>query len=346
MPSIVAIGIAKAENLYNLHEIQLIGQQWLVGQPDKQELFARLTRSAGVSERTFSISADQILALKGLSSRQAIFEEFAPQLGVTAIQSAIAGSGFDSSKIDTLVFTSCSCPSIPAVDGLILDRLEWPRTTARVPIYQHGCAGGVVGLGLASKLCGPETAVMLTSVELCSLVFNVTTPSSAELVGSAIFADGAAAAIVSNEERGLTFRATQSYLIPESRHLMGYEQSDSGVHLRLDRSLPSILSKVVPERVSQFLNQNGLKVEDINYWLFHPGGVKILDSLERLFELKVEQVCWSRNVLKASGNMSSATILYVTKHFLDSNVCKSGEHVLMVGIGPGLTLELILFEYI
>ena len=127
---------------------------------------------------------------------------------------------------------------------------------------------------------------------------------------------------------------------------MGYELFDDGFHLRLDRELPQKLMGAVPERVAQFLKQYNLTTKDIAHWLFHPGGIKILDYLENGFNLKPVQCHWARDVLSQNGNMSSATVLYVLKAFLDSRSARSGDKALMLGVGPGLTVELILFEWI
>jgi alkylresorcinol/alkylpyrone synthase len=148
------------------------------------------------------------------------------------------------------------------------------------------------------------------------------------------------------ENKGLAVVGHQSFLVPNSRHLMGYDIFDDGFHLRLDRELPKALASEAPEQVRRFLAQFGMTHEDINFWLFHPGGAKILDFLEETFALKSEQARWSRDVLREVGNLSSATILFVLKAFLDSKVAARGDKVLMVGVGPSLTIELILFEWV
>jgi len=176
-------------------------------------------------------------------------------------------------------------------------------------------------------------------------VFQKNNPTGAQLVGAAIFADGAASVILSPEDSGLVIRATQSFLLPNTRHLMGYDILDDGAHLRLDRNLPQALIDVAPGQIQSFLANNGLKIEEINHWLFHPGGSKILDFLESRLCNNPEQARWSREIFDSVGNLSSATVLFVLEHFLKSEVAQIGDKVVMVGIGPGLTLELILFEW-
>lgn len=346
MPSISTIETVLPEKRYSLEGVARAGNEWLADAPEAAKLFERFLRSSETGDRYFSVDLAEVLRLKGLARRSALFEELGAPLGVRAVRGAISRSGLPASDIRSLIFTSCSCPSIPSIDGLIVEQAGLPRTVGRIPVYQHGCAGGVIGLELACDLARMGAPVALTSVELCSLVFQPTDHRPSQLVGSAIFADGAACAIVSPEERGLVFVDRQSFLMPNSRHLMGYDIFDDGFHLRLDRELPQALAEAAPVRVDEFLARHGLSPSDIAFWLFHPGGIKILDFLERSFALKREQAGWSRAVLRSVGNLSSATILFVVKAFLDSRVAKIGDRVLMMGIGPGLTIELILFEWI
>src|SRR5690606_11913017 len=122
-------------------------------------------------------------------------------------------------------------------------------------------------------------------IELCSLVFHYDDPSPTQLVAASIFGDGAAAAVVVPEDRGINIVATQSLLIPNTRHMMGYDILDDGFHLRLDRALPQTLAEYAPIAITDFLKSHSLALKDIDYWLFHPGGVRILDLLDKTFNL-------------------------------------------------------------
>ena len=112
--------------------------------------------------------------------------------------------------------------------------------------------------------------------------------------------------------------------------MMGYDIHDDGAHLRLDKELPSFLAAQIPDLVSTFLERHSLTSADINRWLFHPGGIKILNCLEELFSLRPDQAIWARNVLRDFGNLSSASVLFVLSEFLKSRVAKDRDKVLMV----------------
>jgi alkylresorcinol/alkylpyrone synthase len=212
----------------------------------------------------------------------------------------------------------------------------------RVPLYQHGCAGGAAGLALASRLAPAYVA----SVELCSLVFQSEDLRGGNVVGSALFGDGAACAAITDADNGLVFRDTRSWVLPESTHLMGYELLNDGAHLTLDRELPSVLADFAPDAIRAFVARSGLSTRDIQWWLFHPGGTKILNILEQCFELRRTQTHWSWDVLARYGNMSSATILFVLAEFMKDAPCADGDFVLVAGIGPGLVLQLLLLQWI
>ena len=282
---------------------------------------------------------ETILSLNGLEFRAKQFEAIGTQMLTNAIESTLEQHEQKPEDVGAIVFTSCSVPIIPSIDAAAVLKSSLSPSITRVPIYQHGCAGGVVGLSLGAKLSKLGKPVIVSSVELCSLVFQPRNHSGAHLVGAAIFADGAAATIISPDTGKLSVVGSESHLIPNSRHLMGYDIFDDGFHLRLDRSLPNMLVKEAPKVLSQFLSKHKKSPGDIDYWLFHPGGIKILEFLRETFSLSKEQACWSYDVLREHGNLSSATILYVVDAFIRDKATKTGSNALIMGIGPGLTLK-------
>lgn len=324
-------------------ELREVAKLWLRDAPSDLELFERFLSSSRARARHFVISPRELLTLEGSAIRAALFEREAPRLALAAGHQALQQAGMQAGEVDALIFTSCSCPLIPAVDTYVVDGLGLPRTVLRIPSYQFGCAGGVIGLGLGLHLNERVRNLLLVSAELCSLVFHVANRGPSDLVGAAIFGDGAAAAVLSRDSAdGLEVLAAQSYLLPESRHLMGYEIQDRGARLRLDRELPARLVGVIPGIVDEFLASQGVSKANVPWWLFHPGGTKILSTLQAALGLGREQSVWAGEVLSEVGNLSSATILFVIDRFQKSGVSRPGEKALIVGIGPGLTVELIL----
>lgn len=345
MATVRAISTTLPKHAYSKADICEIGEHWLHNTPHESALFQRFVSSSQIEQRHFALPLHDVLTLGGSHERSSHFQREGGVLLKDTIAQLLSKSGVTASAINHLITTSCSAPIIPAIDAGVIDELGLLRTVSRVPLYQHGCAGGVVGLALASRLVRPHERAVVAAVELCSLVYQAADLSGGNLVGSAIFGDGAAAVLLDGSDGGLRIVAAQSHLVPQSAFLMGYDIEDDGAHLRLDRALPQALSQHAPPFLRAFLAEQELTPQDISWWLFHPGGVKVLAVLEDALGIQRLQSRWAWEVLERYGNMSSASILFVLDSFLQSNAAQPGENVCMLGVGPGLTIEAILMRY-
>ena len=325
-------------------EVKEAAAEWLGEGSTEFELFQRYLRSSKTHNRHFIRPPLEVVRLRGSQQRAELFEQEAPRLALQAAKKLLETTKTDPHKIDAIIFTSCTCPLIPAPDTFVIDGLDLRREIVRIPSYQYGCAGGIIGLGLGNRLGASLHNVLLVSTELCSLIFQHSNRAPAQLVGASIFGDGAAAALLTNDEAGggISIVDHRSFLIPQSRHLMGYDIKDDGPHLLLDKELPMHLADWVPRLVDTFLAEHGLDRKAVPWWLFHPGGTKILDYLGQSLDLQPHQLRWAGEVLQSFGNLSSATILFVLNAFMRDGVAKPGDPILVVGVGPGLTIEMIL----
>jgi alkylresorcinol/alkylpyrone synthase len=344
MGVIRTISTALPEHIHSREDIQRVGAKWLENSPHDRELFHRFVENSRIEQRHFAIPLETILALKGTKERAEHFQREGRSLLRTVINNLLESHEIAPQEIEHLIFTSCSSPTIPAIDASVVSDVGMKPSVKRIPVYQHGCAGGVVGLGIAHRILKENELCLLAAVELCSLVYQPGDLSGGNLVGSAIFGDGAAAVLVADSGAGLRIVDAQSYLVPDSVHLMGYGIEDDGPHLRLDRALPQALSRQAPPFVANFLKSHGLTHHDVSWWLFHPGGVKVLATLEEAFSIPRERSRWAWEVLERYGNMSSASVLFVLQAFMQSGVAQRGDRICMLGVGPGLTIESILFE--
>ncbi len=344
MTYIDSVSIGLPEHHYSTADIVRAASEWLKAAPEQRALFDRLSHSTQIESRAFAIPVEQILSLNGPGTRAKIFSEVGSQLLSDVISKGLSASSLQANDVGALLFTSCTVPSIPAIDVKAIDALKLPPGLIRLPIFQHGCAGGAVGLSLASQLAPPGKATLLASVELCSLIYQAQDLSGGNLVGSAIFGDGAACVVLKPDSGKLRVVATSSHLIPGTSHLMGYDIFDDGTHLRLDREVPQCLAHHAPELIPSFLAQHSLKPEDVRWWIFHPGGAKILHALQESLRLEPEQCRWGWESLRKHGNMSSASVLFALCQFLDERPYRPGDKAFMLGVGPGLMLQLNLFE--
>jgi alkylresorcinol/alkylpyrone synthase len=344
MANITAVGCAVPSFSYSPNDFLAFSEEWLRGHPHQQRSFQHLTSEAGIASRRFAAPLQRILALNGPMERAAIFEQEAPRLAEQAVNAALQQVGRTAAEFGALVFTSCSAPVIPSVDTLLIDALLLPPTVIRVPIYQQGCAGGAAALGLASRLLRGGKPALVVSVELCSLLFQRADLTTDNLVGTALFGDGAACAVIDQSPGLLRVVSSESVLVPNSRHLLGYEIADDGTHLRLSKDLPAFAAAAVPTCVERFLSRQRLTAADVSWWLLHPGGPKILSTLERALALAPESLRWSWEVLTLYGNLSSAAVLFVLARFLAAAGSSSGDKCLLLSLGPGLTIEQVLLE--
>lgn len=344
MSGLQSIGISLPRQSYTRSDVSQVGSKWLAGHPEYSQLFDRFLESSKTDRRFFCLSPEELLKEKGMKERSSLFEERGLTLALASARQSLDAENIASHEIDVLISTSCSAPIIPPLDSLLIEGLELRRDILRIPVYQYGCAGGIIGLNLAEKLSREGRKVLLSCTELCSLGFFPSDFSAGHLVGAAIFADGSASAIVHQDARSLRFIASHSCMTSASRHLMGYDLLDDGAHLRLDKELPSFLAREVPRQVEAFLKTRGIPQGEIAWWLFHPGGAKILSILQELLKLENDQCSFASNILTNYGNLSSASVLLVIDNFLKSQKALPGEKVLLLGMGPGLSIELILFE--
>jgi len=340
MANLLSIATALPNHRASHSDVLGAASEWLKNDEGALNVFTRFLESVRINQRRFVMSPQEIVSLSSGLKRAEIFEREAPILGIAAARGALELSGVAPKEVDALIFTSCSCPIIPSIDTLIVEKLGLRSDVLRTPLYQAGCAGGITGLALANQLCSSLRNVLLVSVELCSLVFQETNHETSNLVGAALFGDGAAAAVVSKRPIGkLKIIGQNSKLLPGTRHLMGYDLKDTGAHLRLGRELPIYLRDEVPSFVRESLSKSSVTKEEVPWWLFHPGSIKILGVLQEVLELRPEQAPWAEKVLWNVGNMSSATILFVMNEFLSDSKPSRGENVAVIGVGPGLTLE-------
>lgn len=344
MASVVSAVTGTPLSAYHNEEILRYGGQWLEENKSLSVLFERFLGSSHTKQRYFCIHPAKLLELESLSERAALFSEYGFPLANEVLQKSLAASGFTGADIGSYIFTSCTIPLIPSLDALLVESSGMRRDVKRLPIYQHGCCAGIVGLGTACNMARFGQPVALTSLELCSLVFQPGDMTMGHLVGSAIFGDGTASVVISPEEKGFTYVDSMSWLVPGTRHLMGYDLLNDGPHLRLDKDLPYELEKVAPGVVADFLERIGWKASEVGHWLIHPGGSKILNMLEQGMNLSREQTHYAWDVLEQCGNMSSATILFVLAQHLEKSDLKPGDKTLVLGIGPGITIELVAFE--
>jgi alkylresorcinol/alkylpyrone synthase len=257
---------------------------------------------------------------------------------VTIKATEAAGVGLDA--IDMIVTNTVTGLAIPSLDALLLNRLKLPPTVERLPMFGLGCGAGVAGLARAARLAHAKEGalVLFLTVDLCSLCLRVNDPSPAMFVSTALFGDGAAGLLLHNTHGGARagprVLASGEWCWPGTEHIMGWDIKDDGFGIVLSPELPSLMKRELAPALYGFLDRNGLTLDDFNGFLFHPGGRKLLETMEEVLGLTGEQLRHSWEILRRYGNMSSATVLFVLEQAVRSGAC--GPH-LLAAFGPGFS---------
>lgn len=294
-------------------------------------------------DRTF-IPAGITAAFPNLDERMAIYDTEALPLALEAIHKCLATT-IAASDITHLITVSCTGMSAPGLDLQIMEALDLSPSLFRTSVNFMGCYAAIHALKIAKMICDSttETAhVMIVALELCTLHFQQEyTPDNA--ASSLLFADGAAAALVSNNistKKSITLKHFYSQVNLKGKQDMSWTLSSKGFLMKLSSYVPQLIQADIAALVEKALEQNQLTVADITHWCIHPGGKKILEAIQHQMHLCDCSMQYAKKVLAAYGNMSSPTILFVLKEIMeDVHIKEVPSNIFGVAFGPGLTME-------
>ncbi len=251
-------------------------------------------------------------------------------------------------QVDAVVAVSTTGLATPSLDARLAGPLGLRPDIVRLPLWGLGCAGGAAGLARARDYClaHPRARVLVAALETCSLTFVAGDASRKNLVGTALFADGAAAVLVAGAQAagdGPRLRAARSRLFPDSERVMGWDFGDAGMELVLSPRLPAIVQEELPALVDAFLAENGLSRRGIAHYLTHPGGAKVIDAYREALGLdNGEELALTEAVLREHGNVSSVSVLLVLERWLAA--APRPGYGLLSAFGPGFAAEQLLLE--
>jgi alkylresorcinol/alkylpyrone synthase len=299
--------------------------------------------NAGIDHRYSCMPLEWYLAPHGWVERSRLYSEHAVELLCEAARKCLALADLEPEDIDTVVAVSSTGVVTPSLDALVIERLGLRRDTRRLPIFGLGCAGGVTGLARAVDQARalPGSHVLYLVVELCTLTFRHGDNSKSNVVASALFGDGAAAAIISTEGSGPAFGPAGEHTWAQSLDIMGWRVQEDGLGVLFSRDIPALVRSEIRPIADAFLGHHGSTVGDLRGVVCHPGGAKVLDALEEAFDLPPGGLTIAREVLRGYGNMSAATVLFVLERTLAQ--AATGRY-LMSALGPGFSVGLQLIE--
>jgi len=329
-------------------------RRWIEADPTpKARRLLAVYESAGVRRRGSIVPIEQVFAPADFETQNDRYIEAARDAAHAVARRALASSGLEAVDVRMLVSVSCTGFMIPAVDAHIANTLGLGPHLARLPITESGCAGGVVGIARALDYleAHPDAAALVVAVELSSLTFQPWDRSPANVVSVAIFGDGGAAAVLVGSRHpragsGLVrIQDAGSLFFPATSHLMGFRLRNTGLQILLDRTLSPFVHREILPAVDGFLAPRGLSRRDVEAWVLHPGGRRVLEAMGDSLGLDSRQLQATETVLAEHGNMSSVTVLFVLDEILRRHTPRAGALGLMAAFGPGFGAELALVEF-
>lgn len=292
--------------------------------------------NSGIEKRYSCVPIEWYSETHGWAERNRIYAEYALELAHEAATACLADANVQAEDIDGIVMVSNTGLSTPSLDAQLLERLPFRRNVQRLPIFGLGCAGGVLGLGRTAAMARASAGQtwLLVVVELCGLTFRKGDTSNSNIVASALFGDGAAAAVISCEGDGLLLPNWGEHTWPQSLDVMGWRIEDDGFGVLFSRDIPSLVREKLRQVTETYLESKDQRMDDIDHYVFHPGGARVIDELINTFALTECDLEAARTVLRDYGNMSAATVFFVLKRTLEAGA--QGQ-MLLVALGPGFT---------
>jgi alkylresorcinol/alkylpyrone synthase len=309
-----------------------------------------LHASVQVRGRHLALPITDYPVLDTFAKRNDAWIREAVKLGARAVKAAVEKAGLELNQVDVLCFTSITGLATPSIDARLVNVLGLRPDVKRVPLFGLGCVAGVAGTSRVSDLLRgfPKQNAVLLSVELCSLTVQPDDIAVGSIIAAGLFGDGAAAMVVRGGDAtavGPRVVATESVFYAATEDVMGWEFLDSGFKVVLTARVPELVVENVRGNVDAFLAKNGLKRSDVKHWVAHTGGPRVLEAFEQALELPQDALARSWESLRAVGNLSSASVLYVLADLLEAKVAKPNDFGLMMAMGPGFCAELVLLRW-
>ncbi|WP_117881417.1 type III polyketide synthase [Aureibaculum luteum] len=322
---------------------------WLTGQEERfQRKVIKLFENAGVDKRYSIMDAHEVFLNSSFEEKNDIYSRESIKLAESALQKSLDKAKLNAEDIDFIITVSCTGIMIPSLDAYLINRLKMRQDIVRLPVTEMGCAAGVSGIIYAKNFlkANPNKRAAVIAVESPTATFQLDDYSMVNIVSAAIFGDGAASVILSSyeNEEGPEILDDAMYHFYDAEKMMGFKLRNSGLQMILDKSVPETIANHFPAIVHPFLERNKLKIEDVDHLIFHPGGKKIVQTVEELFGTLGKNIDDTKDVLKQYGNMSSATVLYVLERFMDKKLPK-GDIGLMLSFGPGFSAQRVLLKW-
>ena len=346
-PRILSVATSVPKNRIGQGEVKDFARDMFGGAHRDIDRLLPVFDNVDIENRYFCVPVEWFGEDHSFAEKNDLYLEHALQLSQKAARRALDKAGVEASDIGALFFVSTTGLATPSLDNKLIFELGIPeRHTRRETLFGHGCAAGAGGLARAAdwSRSHPGRPVLLIAAELCGLTFQRGDTSKANMISTSLFADGAAAAVVGTEGDGPEIVGEDCITWPETEDVMGWKFTETGFNVILSRSVPVIVQKHFRDSLNDSCEYLGLALEDLEHFVLHPGGAKVLDALEDALRIEPGGLALSRGVLRDYGNMSAATVLFILQRFIEGGEYEKGDLGLISAMGPGFSAEHVFFR--
>jgi alkylresorcinol/alkylpyrone synthase len=305
------------------------------------ERFSSIFTNTGIVKRHAVKPFEWYLEPRGWPERTEAFLEGAEALFIEVAGKALAKANLAAADVDTVVTVSSTGIATPSLDARVARRMGFRSDVSRVPVFGLGCAGGASGLSIASRLAQarPGTNVLMVTIELCSLALRLDELTKANIIAVSLFGDGAAALVLRAGDGGATqIEHTGEHLWPDTLDVMGWSVDPLGFGVILRRTVPEFVTTQLKPALTQILSRMQLSLGEIDKFICHPGGAKVINAIETALALDQGTLEHERQVIADYGNMSAPTVLFILERALAKGLPARS---LLTALGPGFTASCI-----
>jgi alkylresorcinol/alkylpyrone synthase len=343
--ALVSLATSVPPHLFHQGEILKAARAVMAERYPQFETLASLFANTGIRHRYGVKPMEWYLERRGWPERTQAFLEGAELLFLDVARKALAEADLTAADIDTVVTVCSTGIATPTLEARVAGKLGLRTDVSRVPIFGLGCAGGVSGLSIASRLAQarPGTNVLLVALELCTLAVRHDALTKANVVAASLFGDGAAAVVLRAGDGGATrIEAAGEKLWPDTLDVMGWSVDPEGFGVVFQRTIPDFVRDNMGAAVAEILSRMEISIDEINRFVCHPGGTKVIIALERALSLHQGTLDHEREVIADYGNMSAPTVLFVLERLRAQGLPKRS---LLTSLGPGFTASCVALRH-
>lgn len=343
MPRLCKPSVNVPENVVTMEDTLKFAEKMHAGK-EQLPLALKLIQNTGVQTRHIVQDIDTTLRHPGFEERNKIYERESKKRCPEVIEKALANAGVTEREIDAIIYVSCTGFLMPSLTAWLINDMGFRSDTRQIPIAQLGCAAGAAAINRAHDFCvaHPGSNVLVVACELCSLCYQPDDDDVGSLLSDGLFGDAVAAAVVRGSGgTGISLERNAAYLIPNTEDWISYAVRSTGFHFQLDRRVPGTMEPLAPV-LRDLVTANGWDVANLDYYIIHAGGPRILDDLSKHLGVDRTMFRHSWATLTQYGNIASAVVLDALRRLFEEDMPIAGATGVIAGFGPGITAEMSL----